>query len=217
MPFHPPFKQEFEPGDLVYGLALPRGRYPYEYPHFHQAHDCDPVSGVRQISRIDQYAAIRSEQWEQKCFNRHVPPNQAEFLASIKRHPKYKSVLAAQQATVKAVSRKCKAGLAWATNSEMSVHFILDRIDMEQVVAKSHPRDKDGASYTGCELRWIYRNRHHGQVQQCVQFWMNGSATLPPWEGRDASIWSRYKPSHESSSSPSMLSTLFGCWRAGVR
>ncbi|CAM3585098.1 hypothetical protein BOSP111201_13750 [Bordetella sputigena] len=213
MPFHPPFKQCFERGDLVYGLARQRSRYAFDYPQFRDAQDYVGETGEPNFSRIDQYAAIATERWEQQYFKKAVPPNQADFLASIERHPKYRKALSAKQATVQAVARKCKAGLAWAAESRISVHFVLDQLDMAQVVGKSHPRDKDAKSYTGCELRWVYRNRHNPAVQQAIQFWREGAPTLPPWVGDGARVWAAYHPAREYAGPPArFFPSLFACW-----
>ncbi|WP_143277486.1 hypothetical protein [Bordetella genomosp. 9] len=213
MPFHPPFKQRYERGDLVYGLARQRSRYAYDYPQFRDAQDFVAETGEPNFSRIDQYAAIAAERREQQYFNKAAPANQADFLASIGRHPKYRKALSAKQATVQAVARKCKAGLAWAAGAGMTVHFVLDQLDMVQVVSKAHPRDREAKSYTGCELRWVYRNRHDPAVRQAIQFWRAGAPILPPWEGEGARLWAAYHPAHEHADTPArFFPSLFACW-----
>jgi hypothetical protein len=207
MPFHTPFEIQFNPGDLVYGLFDEVARYASKYPHFFSSRAPD-------ISRINQYAATATERSLQQKYQRKVPANQDRFLASIQSHPKYNSVFHETGLSFystalhhhKVIARKCKAGLSWASSSDLCVHFILDGLDMAQVVGKNHALDVRERSITGVELRWVYRNRHNQAVRRCIQFWMNGLACPPPWEGASADIWKNYVPTAER---PPELSTFF--------
>ncbi|WP_347904256.1 RHS repeat-associated core domain-containing protein [Pseudomonas purpurea] len=93
----------------------------------------------------------------------------------------------------KFVSRASKAGLSTILNSEGTavVHFMLDGLDMGQVVNKTTP------SLTSSELRYLYRNR--GKLADKVLFYQNGKLVDAPWRA-DRSVWDRYKPKSESSS-----------------
>jgi hypothetical protein len=108
------------------------------------------------------------------------------------------------------VRRACKAGIEWVIsdlspcdrqlNPNPTVHFLLEGLNLEEVVHKSHYRDtnepvpprnvgmgecvrhfinpphntkgQEGKqrSITGSELRWIYRHRNDPRVQARVQF-----------------------------------------------
>lgn len=212
MPFYPPFKQQFEEGDLVYGLSEERGFYSDEFISFKKS------STPENISTIDQYAATKFEQSIQHKYSRLIPSNQADYLHSLSSHPKYKSVQDAKGYNMngravhhhQVIGRKCKAGLFWVSTlqDDTTVHFILNSIDLSLVVWKSHPRDQYEKSFTGIELRWIYRNRHNSQIMKKIQFWLNGVPTTPPWVGDNSGLWQKYIPRSDDDWSAS-LSRLF--------
>lgn len=83
----------------------------------------------------------------------------------------------------------------WAAESNITVHFILDGINLKTLVQKLSldPLD-DHKPFTGCELRWIYRNRYHEKVKKNVQFWLDGRPTVAPWlRTSDAAfLWEDY-------------------------
>ncbi|GLU29819.1 hypothetical protein Brsp01_50520 [Brucella sp. NBRC 12950] len=90
-----------------------------------------------------------------------------------------------------AIRRKVKGGLNWAAEDRISVHFVLDGVNMSDVIEKRlYNLNK---STTGSELRWLYRNRDNPAVQDVVQFWKDGHRVNPPWED-DKKLWSQYLP-----------------------
>ncbi|EBD4389278.1 hypothetical protein CU788_15470 [Salmonella enterica] len=212
MPFYPPFKKKYEKGDLVYGISELRAHYSLRYDHFTES------TTTENISTIDQYAATTTEMLIQHTNKRIKPINQNSFLKALSSHPKYKSVCGAPGYVVmgmaihaeKVVARKCKNGLDWAAKNKICIHFILDEINMKRVVEKSHKRDRGGIFFTGCELRWIYRNRHNPLVMENIQFWYKGEPTIPPWNGINKDIWQQYSPRSDSNWDwSSSLSFLF--------
>jgi RHS repeat-associated protein len=92
----------------------------------------------------------------------------------------------------KFVSRASKAGLSTILYSEGAaiVHFMIDGVNMEQVVNKSAP------SFTSSELRYLYR--HRGKLVDKVLFYQNGKLVDAPWR-TDRAVWNRYQPKSESS------------------
>ncbi|MBR7651966.1 hypothetical protein KCX83_06470 [Brucella oryzae] len=218
MPFYPEFKRQFVAGDLVYGLFEQRGVYANKYKEFFASKT--PMN----ISTIDQYAISDAERdmLERK---RIMPTNQAEFSEFTSRHHKYHSILSSKFIRFEdryiynddVLKRKCKSGLGWMVDSKMTVHFILDGINMTEVVNKSNIQDKRGCtsggstlrSITGAELRWIYRNRNDINVQRRVQFWNKGQPVSPPWFGVGKELWDQYEPRSDPDMS-TVLSLLFG-------
>ncbi|WP_258087282.1 hypothetical protein [Xenorhabdus bovienii] len=214
MPFFQPFKTSLEPEDLVFGLNTERNKYAIEYRAFGHLRD------KNHFSIIDRYSITPEEITTRKFLRAQIPPNQESFTQSIENHRKYKVLQSAAKDngktnfdvdwdkhclsyTKKVTKRKCKAGLSWYSLSlnRSCVHFILDGIDMESVIYKHYEQKiKKGTSYTGSELRWIYRNRKDPKVKSCIQFWRNGQPVLPPWEeGKDAHLWQYYQPKFENS------------------
>ncbi len=106
-----------------------------------------------------------------------------------------------------------KAGLLWTTTERKKrIHFILDGLDMALVTGKldylamrmgeRKLEDPTNKSVTGCELRWLYRNRLNREVMDRVVFWENEQKLRdPPWEDlRWRDLWSNYKPKSEQDS-----------------
>jgi hypothetical protein len=209
MPFCKPFKTQFEDGDLIYGLTSSRWGYRSSNPRFISAKDAGAIYS------IDQYRVVL---WEASDTDdpAPAPSRRGEFLKAIQDHPKYSSILKTTDDEWSParfcldVRRKVKAGLHWAAHDprNVCVHFILDDIDLAEIVHKSGSSDGDFGlgkerAFTGVELRWIYRNRHNPRVQSSIQFWMEGQPTCPPWDPRypydrnACSLWRSYIPRSE--------------------
>jgi hypothetical protein len=209
MPFHEPYKRQFEDGDLIYGLTSSRSNYRRSNPCFTSARDGTAIYS------IDPYRVVL---WETSESDDVAPPpsRRDEFLEAIKGHPKYSAILTTTDTDWSParfcldLRRKVKAGLHWAAQDarNICVHFILDDIDLAEVVHKSNASDGDFGlgkerAFTGVELRWIYGNRHNPKVQRCIQFWLDGRPTCPPWDPRypycrnASGLWRSYVPQSE--------------------
>ncbi|HDS9727483.1 TPA: hypothetical protein QH957_004218 [Enterobacter bugandensis] len=90
----------------------------------------------------------------------------------------------------KFISRGSKAALDMLLNSrgKERVHFILDGIDIERVIAK-----QGTFSITASELRFLYRNR--AKIKNRVYFYRDSEEVLPPWES-DPGKWRSYEAKH---------------------
>lgn len=207
MPFFAPWKERFEQGDLVYGLAEVRNYYALNSQRFAN-------SAMPNIATIDQFAATLTERKAHGASGQSVP-FQDDFSQAILKHAKYKSIFHEMGFLIDGMNavdncqnirRKIKAGLHWAATDprKFTVHFVLDEVNLEEVVLKSHWLDVPGhRSFTGVELRWIYRNRHDANVQRAIQFWGNNKPCCPPWDAGffsefklgGPSFWARYVPS----------------------
>lgn len=186
MPFFAPFKSHFAEGDLVYGLSETRQRYALNDLVF--ATSLTP----RYVSTVDQYAGTKTEQDAHEA-RHYSAPYQGDFSRVVAEHPKYQSIATAKGFLVgvtayddpQHIRRKIKAGLYWSAvdSRHFTVHFLLDDLDIDQVIQKSHELDRRGSkSFTGVELRWIYRNRKDSRVQRAIQFWLLGRPSPPPWD-----------------------------------
>ncbi|MBS7699094.1 MULTISPECIES: hypothetical protein [unclassified Chelatococcus] len=196
MPFEPPFKQGFNPGDIFFGL------------------------GTFTICKLKTYGHIISPDLDQQLLNikrylingekktRFTPSDNSEFVAGILEHEKYRKATDLSYPDFIRWRKKSKFGLYWYTRGESSaaVHFFLDQMNLKAVIKKKHGEDYvdelggKHRSITGSELRWIYRNRHDPQVQKSVQFWRNGLPDYAPWDARfwqspsDFYSWKYYWP-----------------------
>lgn len=92
----------------------------------------------------------------------------------------------------KYMTRASKAGLEMYINSTGNgqVHFILDNINLDDVVLKRVRQDTGLPSITGSELRYLYRHR---TLNRKVHFYLNGGETCAPWVSNPA-LWKKYNP-----------------------
>ena len=82
--------------------------------------------------------------------------------------------------------------LAWASKDKITVHFILDGVDLNSTTLKL---GSNGRSYTSSELRWIYRNWNDENVRKSIQFHENEKQVPAPWETEQGNLlWSKYIP-----------------------
>lgn len=97
-----------------------------------------------------------------------------------------------------AVRRACKFGIEYVTTElqDARVHYILDRINLQEVVSKT-PRllttttHTSGVSITTSELRFLFRVWHRFRRGDRVIFYTHGQSTQAPWEIR-ADLWVPY-------------------------
>ncbi|RJG25195.1 RHS repeat-associated core domain-containing protein [Paenibacillus thiaminolyticus] len=83
-----------------------------------------------------------------------------------------------------------------ASNERTKIHFVLDNLNIEQVVTKE---GSGGQSITASELRYIYRNRE--RLNGRVIFYRNNERLeQAPWE-ENPDLWSKYQPGLRQSSS----------------
>lgn len=186
---------------LVYGLAKPRLAYPYMYDDFFD---------VGFLNNIDSYHITYDDL--EGLDRRVIPAQNYDFINYVANHKKYSSIQSAlseigdnpemSDIELLNIGRKCKAALVWASESGVRVHFILDDIDMDEVVRKlPNTRPPLGSatpttSITSRELRFLYRNRNNEKISSNVRFWKEGKQVPAPWE-TDSTTWKRYKPKSE--------------------
>lgn len=214
MPFDPAYREEFEAGDLVYGLKEPRAQWLMKH------------NALLGKNWIDKFSTNKDSASASDALNQ-------EFILNALDHPKYHvafsgtnsvgTAIANQQGSTQHGWRtKSKAGLNWAISTNRHVHFILDGIVMKDVAEKSNkvgnPDSPVGAAplgtlqsvkvrtITNAELRWIYRHKDHAETKLLVQFWLKNVPCCPPWYpawdsgvGKKASgdvAWESYQPKH---------------------
>ncbi|MDX7989199.1 hypothetical protein FE392_18105 [Xenorhabdus sp. 12] len=128
---------------------------------------------------------------------------EVDFFDHLKKDRMYEVVLQEQSPSEiynLIMGKKCKGGLSWVCTgtselvNRMHIHFILDGIDLKQVI------HKQSNSITGKELRWIYRNRNNPLVAKKIQFWILHNPTCPPWmEEPGVTDWQAYIPQEDYS------------------
>lgn len=90
-----------------------------------------------------------------------------------------------------------------ASNERTKIHFVLDNLNIEQVVTKE---GSGGQSITASELRYIYRNRE--RLNGRVIFYRNNERLeQAPWE-ENSDLWSKYQPGLRQSSIQSSSSRV---------
>lgn len=93
MPFFEPFKESFQPNDLVYGISEVRDDYAEKYACFKKSQT--PYN----ISTIDQYIATSKQRNLSDVYykDRPKPENLDSFLETLKEHHKYNSAYYSEQ------------------------------------------------------------------------------------------------------------------------
>jgi hypothetical protein len=97
------------------------------------------------------------------------------------------------------IRRACKAMIQFITSRQgRRLHFLLDGLDMNQTVDPA--KDK---SFTGSELRYIYRNWNGivdkqlgSNLQARTVFYLAGNSCQPPWDS-DPKQWEKYRVHRE--------------------
>lgn len=98
--------------------------------------------------------------------------------------------------------RGSKLGIEMAANNgKTKIHFVLDGLNIEQIVHKEKDPDPKkaglGESITASELRYAYRNRE--RLAGRIHFYENGEETIAPWE-KNSELWQQYIPKNKSRS-----------------
>ena len=208
--------REFEDGDILYGLDGPRGnaknailderrlvrKQTVSFIFFTKTRLLERIiiqnqitnavfnpmqDGVRtnrQIKRNATRKDVRIESDTQRAI---------QFRDFLRQHPKY-DVSGYKQTTEMDAARAAwlktsKAGLEFqATQRDGRIHFILDDLKFDRVLAQSMPKSTRAAAQvkypldiTSGEVRWLFRNRNNKQVAQSVVFWMSGQVVSAPW------------------------------------
>lgn len=183
--------------DLIYGLWKERYKY----------WNTGPFRSLKGQNTIDSYH-ITDNEIASVSDPEKISYKNDEFIQYISNHEKYSSIQSVRSVNgyigwVYAepeivLGRKCKAGLGWASENDIHVNFVLDKIDMNEVVDKTSESSM-AKSFTSRELRYLYRNRNNEKIRNNVQFWNEGKPVKPPWE-TDPETWSKYKPKSEMAS-----------------
>ncbi|MHC5231071.1 hypothetical protein [Brucella sp. LJL56] len=186
----------FQQGDLVYGLSGARQRY-NDDGIFNSIFD--------NFGTIDQYPFNESDADHMGAISKLFPDDSKEFIANFENIEKYpdikdieidpltgKWINITDKEAAHTIARKCKRGLEWAAEKGKPAHFILDDINIKNVL------DKDttpGQSVTSRELRYVYRNRDN-EIGKNVHFWKEGKEVEAPWDS-EREPWKDYKPKRE--------------------
>ncbi|MDX7987091.1 hypothetical protein FE392_07070 [Xenorhabdus sp. 12] len=146
------------------------------------------------------------------------------LFSYLERDTKYSSVTKRIDYSTQIIGRKCKGAISWVSINndplikDAHVHFILDGINMKEIISKSYlviheDDDKNQCnsnnngfvpislnskkaeiekSIVGRELRWIFRNRANPNVAKKIQFWKDKNPAPPPWKENGCLIWDKY-------------------------
>jgi hypothetical protein len=180
----------YKQGDLIYGLVVPREWFSKHVhatkPMFMQDYGGEEID-------VD-----------------------SDFATSLKAdHKKFGEIVTMVENfdffDTKQVKQKCKGGLWWATQvAKKQVHFYLEGLNFWDTCNNT----RGLRSITDAELRWIYRFKDNGNVQEYIQFWRPAGCKKwadlqaakgshsgveqcgPPWEDFEGGmqVWASYKP-----------------------
>ena len=223
MPFHAPFRDRYQAGDMIFGYAQ-------SITAFIDQHRAEGANDSAKVNALTTDVADANH----ARYARGVPagetPRAVQFVTSLSTHAKYNRVVSADEnagqtswitqnramgpaRNNQSWRMKSKGALYWATmEAGIHIHFVLDSIPIADVVGKNHQSPHAHAAdtpsgrkatapeeatktrtVTHAELRWIYRNRGVPAVAAHIQFWLNNACCDPPWE-TDAALWLHYVP-----------------------
>lgn len=197
-------KNEYQQGNLIYGLHDRVNYYIKNVPFFNSANKSNSVS------TLNQYKLGMKEYPTQTRYMKAGAIQTKSFINSILSNNKHKEILDDHDLGYKNyifypedkyLSKKSKSGLNWSKEIGNKVHYILDDINFDSVVDKDdlyhNHYGENIVSITNSELRWLYRNRTDPDTQKSVQFWKDGRPANAPWAD-DPETWRRYKPRSEA-------------------
>lgn len=224
MPFQAPFNDQYQPGDLIYGLGNPRKKL---YQRF--GLNARTIASTS-LAVVNNYLITADEQNKEASilqFSGFDDTQKSEHLNQINQlrgylssHAKYNTAVGWSGANLKGAARdnaensawrrKCKGGIEYICFQTVHhIHFCLDGLDFLAVANKNFAPSGGGQAdfkntdidkyraVTNAELRWIYRNQNDVRVQARIQFWKtgaNGFTTCPPPWVTAPSDWSSYTP-----------------------
>ncbi|MFC0234446.1 hypothetical protein ACFFIF_10620 [Vagococcus entomophilus] len=98
----------------------------------------------------------------------------------------------AEELTDSMIKKGCKAGLELAKEkTDLKIWFVLDGMDLNAVAFKT---GKFKESFTGSELRYIYRNRY--LLENKVVFFKDQKVVTAPWK-EQPDLWKQYECSRK--------------------
>ncbi|HYF24433.1 MAG TPA: hypothetical protein VD931_01700 [Baekduia sp.] len=104
------------------------------------------------------------------------------------------------------IKKACKVGLDWAAKNDHRVFFIIDGVNMSDVVGKRKYNVADdkksvqkyepafgdaNRDITPAELRSLYRRWGDPKMAAQISFWKGGAKVRPPWE-EEPFLWAAY-------------------------
>jgi hypothetical protein len=195
----------FEEGDLISGLAVYRqvfwARVHCYRLDVHEPTIVDEITpkllGLQGRWRYPRY----HPQYDPTARNGALFENFQRFMESHRRYDPRRTPRGTQRDYVTRLRRECKAAILFAVSRGKRIHFVLDGIDMDQVVDKTGAGDyvrwwTKFRDYTASELRSIYRLRHAPNIMNHVVFWRGMQQVPPPWVTNPGQ-WARYHPRRE--------------------
>jgi len=199
------------PGDLIYGLAKYRKYY------FHQLlpsgwltqedgvtpSGCWTYADCYNHKIFCQSVETRGDRWRRRRDRPRAVapdgPNQLsrfqEFLANDSRYSSQRKTEERQVDLFGRILRSCKGNILYTTiQRHHAVHFILDGLNMERIIADTAVEHSDRDA-TGIELRKVYRMWGNDEVRSRVIFWHEDNQVRPPWQQpQHGSTWASYVP-----------------------
>jgi hypothetical protein len=224
----------FQPGDLMYGLSGARTPTVKAVRAKQLAMD-PPGSPARAAAILDELNNVflgtftRGTPYGKRrpgaAGSGPVSQQAAAFKLYLEAHPKYSPLLHEIRGKPlvdgsrawERIKKSCKAGLVYTTEGGHQIYFILDDLDVTDVVHKLRwsgqddplteeeralkvdPKTQDAVGdITGAELRSLYRLRGDPAVMGNVTFWKGGAeeSVDPPWV-EDSGLWDEYVPKRE--------------------
>ena len=188
--------QGFGVGDRLYGLNAPRrptelnlekARGQVLDPHASSEVTIDRTNNRLGLSMPD----LMPYQYPQADSLAELPEGDQAFMRHLRAQDAvdHKSMVGRDKNA--RIRRASKQGIEHTHQQGGKVHFILDDINMDDVVDKRNYGPEPQKDITGSELRHIYRHRE--RYKDTVQFYQGGKPVQAPWAS-DPETWARYQP-----------------------
>ncbi|PHQ78704.1 MAG: hypothetical protein COB66_08350 [Coxiella sp. (in: Bacteria)] len=180
----PTFTENFNPGDLIFGLKTHHNLYETKLPFVN-----DRLLYVARLNKIDGMFLFLAPGFDTPEFRSHLKAEQQAHLAFLLEHASYinkpggkdpnqEKDVNAHQSNIK-IRRACKLTAVHGLSQERTIHFILDGIDHKRVTTKKTPDGKQDLRFTSAELRALFRCRD--KLGDSVIFYKRGKVVKPPW------------------------------------
>ncbi len=211
------FDEDFEDGDLIYGLNGARVGYIQRLGtgRYGNVLIIDDLSNQFLGTGLKIPTNVREQRLGTGGIGDAYAPDAVTsgaalgFIEFMENHPKWNPDLRPGEDRFHTRTKHgSKAGLEYTTKvMKRKIHFVLDKLDMQMVVGKSGPGDEEGENdvklaimqrkdpaqaekkrdVTGSELRWLYRHRNDTAVMDNVRFWEDYNPVAPPWNDQRCS------------------------------
>jgi hypothetical protein len=175
-----PLYLNFNDGDLLYGIEDDRGYYrkalqkKFRRPEVY----ADDLNRQNNVGSKTKDTSDSASSWAKEYGDELA---NSDFAPDNRREPDQRS-----GKPNKVIRGACKQAIVHTVNRGRTIHFLLDRLDVEGIITKCR------TGFTASELRYVFRNYNGTPGQEQIRFYMFGNEVPPPWHGRAQEMVNHY-------------------------